>query len=52
MVAISTHKKQYQAVVGLAGHVDHGKTALIEALTGMITARPHEQQLGMTQDLG
>ncbi|MGF1860328.1 SelB C-terminal domain-containing protein [Photobacterium profundum] len=42
----------YQAVIGLAGHVDHGKTALIEALTGIVTARPHEQVLGMTQDLG
>lgn len=42
----------YQAVVGVAGHVDHGKTALIEALTGIVTARPHEQALGMTQDLG
>ncbi len=46
------HLEKYQAVIGLAGHVDHGKTALIEALTGIVTARPHEQALGMTQDLG
>ncbi|MBL0589977.1 selenocysteine-specific translation elongation factor [Aeromonas veronii] len=42
----------YRAVIGLAGHVDHGKTLLIKALTGITTARPHEQAIGMTQDLG
>ncbi|KAB0667929.1 selenocysteine-specific translation elongation factor [Aeromonas veronii] len=42
----------YRAVIGLAGHVDHGKTLLIKALTGIITARAHEQAIGMTQDLG
>ncbi|MGN5151670.1 selenocysteine-specific translation elongation factor [Aeromonas enteropelogenes] len=42
----------YRAVIGLAGHVDHGKTQLIKALTGITTARAHEQAIGMTQDLG
>ncbi|HHQ4767871.1 selenocysteine-specific translation elongation factor [Aeromonas veronii] len=42
----------YRAVFGLAGHVDHGKTLLIKALTGITTARAHEQAIGMTQDLG
>lgn len=42
----------YRAVIGLAGHVDHGKTLLIKALTGITTARAHEQAIGMTQDLG
>ncbi|MGY3942891.1 selenocysteine-specific translation elongation factor [Aeromonas tecta] len=42
----------YRTVIGLAGHVDHGKTLLIQALTGIITARAHEQAIGMTQDLG
>ncbi|MFM4922007.1 selenocysteine-specific translation elongation factor [Aeromonas dhakensis] len=42
----------YRAVIGLAGHVDHGKTLLIKALTGITTARVHEQAIGMTQDLG
>lgn len=42
----------YRAVIGLAGHVDHGKTLLIKALTGITTARAHEQAMGMTQDLG
>ncbi|MFM5171959.1 selenocysteine-specific translation elongation factor [Aeromonas veronii] len=42
----------YRAVIGLAGHVDHGKTLLIKTLTGITTARAHEQAIGMTQDLG
>ncbi len=42
----------YRAVIGLAGHVDHGKTLMIKALTGITTARAHEQAIGMTQDLG
>ncbi|MFV0576589.1 MAG: selenocysteine-specific translation elongation factor [Vibrio sp.] len=47
-----TQSQPYHAVIGLAGHVDHGKTSLIHALTGIMTAREHEQALGMTQDLG
>jgi len=40
-------------IVALAGHVDHGKTALIRALTGVETDRlPEEQRRGMTIDLG
>ena len=42
----------YRAVIGLAGHVDHGKSLLVKALTGITTARAHEQAIGMTQDLG
>ncbi len=42
----------YHAAIGVIGHVDHGKTTLIQAMTGMMTAREHEQKLGMTQDLG
>ena len=42
----------YRAAIGVIGHVDHGKTTLIQAMTGMMTAREHEQKLGMTQDLG
>ena len=38
---------------GTAGHIDHGKTALIRALTGVDTDRlPEEQARGMTIDLG
>lgn len=40
-------------VVALAGHVDHGKSALVHALTGMPTDRYRsEQERGLTQDLG
>ncbi|WP_108649279.1 selenocysteine-specific translation elongation factor [Dongshaea marina] len=40
-------------VIGTAGHVDHGKTALIHALTGIETSHlPQEKQRGMTIDLG
>ncbi len=39
--------------VGVAGHIDHGKTALVRALTGMETDRlPEEQARGMTIVLG
>ena len=41
-----------RAIIGTAGHVDHGKTALIKSLTGMNTARSHEEARGMTLDLG
>ncbi|MEB3329149.1 MAG: selenocysteine-specific translation elongation factor [Candidatus Sericytochromatia bacterium] len=40
-------------VIGTAGHVDHGKTTLIRALTGVDTDRlAEEQRRGMTIDLG
>ena len=40
-------------VIGTAGHIDHGKTALITALTGQDTDRlPEEKRRGITTDLG
>jgi selenocysteine-specific elongation factor len=40
-------------IVATAGHVDHGKTLLIKALTGVDTDRlPEEKRRGMTIDLG
>ena len=40
-------------IVGTAGHVDHGKTALVHALTGVDTDRLQEEKArGMTIDLG
>jgi selenocysteine-specific elongation factor len=40
-------------VVGTAGHIDHGKTVLIKALTGTNTDRfKEEQQRGITIDIG
>jgi selenocysteine-specific elongation factor len=40
-------------IVATAGHIDHGKTLLIKALTGVHTDRlPEERRRGMTIDLG
>src|SRR5688500_12006518 len=40
-------------IVGTAGHIDHGKTALVKALTGVDTDRlPEEKKRGITIDLG
>lgn len=40
-------------VIGTAGHVDHGKTALIRSMTGIDADRlPEEKARGMTTDLG
>ncbi len=40
-------------IIGTAGHIDHGKTALVRALTGVDTDRlPEEKRRGITIDLG
>lgn len=40
-------------IVGTAGHIDHGKTALVKALTGVDTDRLKEEKArGITVDLG
>lgn len=40
-------------IIGTAGHIDHGKTTLIKALTGQNTDRwEEEQRRGITIDLG
>ena len=40
-------------IVGLAGHIDHGKTALVKALTGVAGDRlKDEKARGITIDLG
>ena len=42
-----------QYVISLAGHIDHGKSALVQALTGVKTDRlPEEKRRGITIDLG
>src|SRR5271154_4820812 len=47
-MATTTH-----AIIGTAGHIDHGKTALIKALTGQDTDRlKEEQERGISIDLG
>lgn len=41
------------AIIGTAGHIDHGKTSLVKALTGMDTDRlVEEKRRGLTIDLG
>ncbi|HUQ19858.1 MAG TPA: selenocysteine-specific translation elongation factor [Gemmatimonadaceae bacterium] len=40
-------------ILGTAGHIDHGKTALVKRLTGVDTDRlPEEKRRGITIDLG
>ncbi|MEM7020605.1 MAG: GTP-binding protein, partial [Pseudomonadota bacterium] len=40
-------------IIATAGHVDHGKTTLVKALTGVDTDRlAEEKQRGLTIDLG
>jgi len=42
-----------ELVLGTAGHIDHGKTSLVRALTGVDCDRlPQEKQRGITIDLG
>jgi len=42
-----------QIILGTAGHIDHGKTSLIKALTGVDTDRlKEEKQRGITIELG
>jgi len=49
---IGTHHIEH-IIIGTAGHIDHGKTSLVKALTGIDTDRlPEEKQRGMTIDLG
>ena len=42
-----------QIVVGMSGHIDHGKTSIVKLLTGKNTdTLKQEQERGMTIDLG
>lgn len=46
-------KATRSVVIGTAGHIDHGKTSLVYALTGTATDRlPEEKSRGITIDLG
>jgi len=50
---LSPDRRSARLVLGTAGHIDHGKTALIRALTGVDTDRlPEEKARGITIDLG
>src|SRR4029077_16957944 len=49
----ATHPGDMPLTVGTAGHIDHGKTWLVRALTGKDTDRlPEEQRRGISIDLG
>jgi selenocysteine-specific elongation factor len=53
MAATVTHHTVTHAIIGTAGHIDHGKTALIKALTGQDTDRlKEEKERGISIDLG
>jgi len=50
---MTTETKTRELVLGTAGHIDHGKTALVRALTGVDCDRlPQEKKRGITIDLG
>ena len=53
MVSHHTATQRSSLVIGTAGHIDHGKTTLVHALTGVDTDRlPEEKRRGITIDLG
>lgn len=54
MGALHPHSGPFRRfVIGTAGHIDHGKTALVKALTGVDTDRwAEEKRRGITIDLG
>ncbi|NCB27079.1 MAG: selenocysteine-specific translation elongation factor, partial [Bacteroidia bacterium] len=45
--------REYPFVIGTAGHIDHGKTAVVRALSGVDCDRlAEEKKRGMTIELG
>ena len=53
MTATVTTGQSKHVIVGTAGHIDHGKTELVKALTGIDTDRlAEEKRRGITIDLG
>ena len=52
-INLNSSSKKRHLLLCTAGHVDHGKTALIQALTGVDADRlPEEKRRGLTIDLG
>ncbi len=53
MSSAPVNRPERLAIVGTAGHIDHGKTALVRRLTGVDTDRlPEEKKRGISIDLG
>jgi len=53
VIRVVTERPLSRVVVGTAGHIDHGKTRLVEALTGIDCDRwAEEKERGITIDLG
>jgi len=49
----TSHRRDQPLTLGTAGHIDHGKTALVNALTGKNTDRlPEERSRGISIELG
>lgn len=47
------NEKEISLVLGTAGHIDHGKTTLVKALTGVSCDRLNEEKKrGITIELG
>ncbi|MDA9934740.1 selenocysteine-specific translation elongation factor [Rubripirellula sp.] len=47
------HRSMSYTIIGVIGHIDHGKTSLVAALTGVDTdSHPEEKRRGITIDLG
>ena len=50
---MSQDRAPHPVVIGTAGHIDHGKTALVKRLTGIDTDRlKEERERGITIELG
>jgi selenocysteine-specific elongation factor len=50
---LANREDHFDLILGTAGHIDHGKTSLIKALTGVDTDRlPEEKKRGITIELG
>jgi len=50
---VTTSRPSLHLIAGTAGHIDHGKTALVKALTGVDTDRlEEEKRRGISIDLG
>ncbi len=53
LIGAAAERERDAMILATAGHIDHGKTALVRALTGVDADRlPEEKRRGLTIDLG